>query len=209
MGQKVNPYSLRIGCTCGWKCSWFVDKKKYSQLVLEGCRVRDYLETRMAKADVSEIIFESIYGKNVVAIHCAHPGVAIGKNGVEIEDATNELRSLIGKNVQLNVVEIPSQNLNAKIVGHYIAEQINARVPYKRVMKQTVFNVMKANAQGVKIVLSGRLGGAEMARKEKCIEGRVPLHTFRADIDYYCGVVHTVYGAIGIKVSIFKGEKFC
>lgn len=206
MGQKVNPNSLRLGYIKGWESNWFSSKKGYADKLIEDYKIRKYLEVRMAKANLSKIVIERTLKRITITVHSSKPGIIIGKGGAEVERIKEELRKLTEKEVHINILEIKRPELDSKLVANSMAQQIQARVSYKRVVKQALAATMRVGAQGIKIHVSGRLAGAEIARSEQFKEGRVPLHTLRADIDYALGEAQTVYGKIGIKVWIFKNE---
>jgi len=207
MGQKVNPIGLRLGFIKGWESNWFGGKDFASKLV-EDEKIRKYISARIPnpRAGISKIAIERTLKRLTITIHTARPGVVIGKAGSEVDKIKEELKKLTGKDVQINISEIKRPELDAKLVGESVAQQISNRVSYRRAMKQAIANSMRVGAQGIKIKVSGRLGGAEMARDETYKEGRIPLHTIRANIDYAIVEAQTVYGKIGVKVWIFKGE---
>ena len=205
MGQKVNPVGLRVGINRTWDSRWFADRN-YADLLHEDLKLRKYLEDRLKQAGVSKIIIERPAGRARVTIHTARPGVVIGKKGADIEKLRRELQTRIGKDVALNIVEIRKPELDAKLVAENIAQQLERRVAFRRAMKRAVQSAIRMGAEGIRINCAGRLGGAEIARTEWYREGRVPLHTLRADIDYATAEGHTTYGVCGIKVWIFKGE---
>jgi small subunit ribosomal protein S3 len=207
MGQKVNPVGLRLGIIRGWDSSWF-GGKNFSDKLVEDQKIRQYIEARIPKGGISKVVIERTLKRITLTIHTARPGVVIGKGGTEVDKIKEELKHLTGKDVQINIFEIKRPELDAKLVGESIAQQIEARISYKRAMKQAIASAMRVGAEGIKIKVSGRLAGADMARTEQYKEGRVPLHTLRADIDYAVSEAQTVYGKIGIKVWIFKGEVF-
>lgn len=217
MGQKVNPVGLRLGIVKGWDASWYSSDKDFSEKLIEDEKIRKYVYARIPKGGVAKVIIERTVKRITLTIHTARPGVVIGKGGSEVDKIKEELKKLtsrkdpqtgkeIQKDVQINIFEIKKPELDAKLVGETIAQQIEARISYKRAMKQAIASAIRSQAQGIKIKVSGRLAGAEMARSEQYKEGRVPLHTLRADIDYAISEAQTVYGKIGIKVWIFKGE---
>ncbi|MHB9146990.1 MAG: 30S ribosomal protein S3 [Candidatus Amoebophilus sp.] len=208
MGQKVNPNSLRIGYIKGWESNWFSSKKGYADKLIEDHKIRKYLGARMAKANLSKIVIERTLKRITITVHSSKPGIIIGKGGAEVERIKEELRKLTEKEVHVNILEIKRPELDAKLVGSSMAQQIQARISYKRVVKQALSATMRVGAQGIKIQVSGRLAGAEIARSEQFKEGRIPLHTLRADIDFAISEAQTVYGKIGIKVWIFKGEVY-
>ncbi|NMM49429.1 30S ribosomal protein S3 [Marinigracilibium pacificum] len=207
MGQKVNPIGLRLGIIKGWDSAWF-GGKDFSDKLVEDHKIRQYVAARIPKGGISKVVIERTLKRITLTIHTARPGVVIGKGGSEVDRIKEELKKLTGKDVQINIFEIKRPELDAKLVGDSIAQQLKARISYRRAMKQAISSAMRVGAQGIKIKVSGRLGGAEMARTEQYKEGRIPLHTLRADIDYHVSEADTVYGIIGIKVWIFKGEVF-
>ncbi len=205
MGHKVNPIGLRVGINRTWDSRWFADQT-YPGLLHQDLALRDYLKKRLAQAGVSRIIIERPAKKARITIHTARPGVVIGKKGADIEVLRKELSKRTGSEVMLNIVEIRKPELDAQLVAENIAQQLERRVAFRRAMKRAVQNAMRLGAQGIRINCAGRLGGAEIARTEWYREGRVPLHTLRADIDYGVGTAKTTYGTCGVKVWIFKGE---
>ena len=207
MGQKVNPTALRLGIVKGWDSNWFGGKTFPDKLV-EDQKIRKYLYARIPKGGIAKIVIERTLKRITLTVHTARPGVVIGKGGSEVDKIKEELKKITGKDLQINIFEIKRPELDAKLVGESIAQQLKARISYRRAMKQAISSAMRVGAQGIKIKVSGRLGGAEMARSEQYKEGRIPLHTLRADIDYAISEADTVYGKIGIKVWIFKGEVF-
>lgn len=208
MGQKVNPIGLRLGHIRGWDSNWFASKKDFSDKLMEDERIRKYLEARMAKSGISRIVIERTIKRITLTIHTARPGVIIGKGGTEVDKVREELKKLTNKEVQINIFEIKRPELDAKLVAESVVQQLKARISYRRAMKQAVVATMRVGSQGIKIKVSGRLGGAEIARREEYKEGRVPLHTLRAEIDYASVGAKTIYGIIGVKVWIFKGEVY-
>jgi small subunit ribosomal protein S3 len=207
MGQKTNPVGIRLGVIKGWDSNWY-GGKNFADKLIEDEKIRNYVLARIPKAGISKIIIERTIKRIILTINTAKPGVVIGKGGGEVDKIKEELKKITDKDVQINIFEVKRPELDAKLVGESIAQQIQARISYKRAMKQAIASAMRVGAQGIKIKVSGRLGGAEMARSEGYREGRVPLHTLRADIDYAITEAQTVYGKIGIKVWIFKGEVF-
>ncbi len=205
MGQKVNPVSLRLGIIRGWESNWF-GGKDFSDKLIEDEKIRKYIRARIPKGSISKVIIERTLKRITLTIHTARPGVVIGKGGAEVDKIREELKKITNKDVQINIFEVKKPEIDAYLVGETIAQQLQARISYRRAMKQAISLAMKNNAQGIKIKLSGRLGGAEMARTEQYKEGRIPLHTLRADIDYAVVASQTIYGKIGVKVWIFKGE---
>lgn len=207
MGQKVNPVGFRLGVIKGWDSAWF-DGKSYADKIVEDNKIRKYITARMPKGGISKVVIERTLKRITLTIHTARPGVVIGKGGSEVDKIKEELKNLTGKDLQINIFEIKRPELDAKLVGESIAQQLQARISFRRAMKQSIASSIRVGAQGIKIKCSGRLGGAEMARSEQYKEGRIPLHTLRADIDYAVTEANTIYGKIGIKVWIFKGEVF-
>ena len=207
MGQKVNPIGLRLGIVKGWDSNWYGGKTFPDKLV-EDTKIRKYIKARIPKGGISKVVIERTIKRITLTIHTARPGVVIGKGGAEVDKIKEELKQLTGKDLQINIFEIKRPELDAKLVGESIAQQLQARISFRRAMKQSIAATMRVGAEGIKIKVSGRLGGAEMARTEQYKEGRIPLHTLRADIDYAVSEAHTIYGKIGIKVWIFKGEIF-
>lgn len=205
MGQKSNPIILRVGIIRGWESNWY-GGKNLSDKIVEDDMIRKYLKDRLPKSSVSRVVIERAHKLLTVNIHTAKPGMIIGKQGKEVDTLREELKKLTKKDVQINIIDIPKPELDARLVADSIARQIEGRIAYKRAAKQAIASTMREGAEGIKIRISGRLGGAEMARSEEIKEGRVPLHTFRADIDYAVAEAHTTYGRIGIKVWICKGE---
>ena len=211
MGQKVNPLGVRLGITRDWTSKWYAGKKQFPQHVYTDFRVRGFLRARLAEASVSRIQIERAAKKVNITIQTARPGIVIGKKGEDIEKLRLETAKLLGMNmgdVRLNIAEIRKPELDAKLVAEGISQQLEKRVMFRRAMKRAVTNTMRSGALGIKVRISGRLNGSEIARTETNREGRVPLHTFRADIDYGLAEAHTTYGVIGVKVWIFKGEVF-
>ncbi|USS93005.1 30S ribosomal protein S3 [Fructilactobacillus ixorae] len=206
MGQKINPNGLRIGVTRGWQAQWFANDDKFASYLNEDLKIRGYLEKRLADASVSEIDIERAAKRVNISIHTAKPGMVIGKGGSEVESLRQALNKLTGRRVHINIVEIKKPDLEADLVGENIARQLEGRVAFRRAMRQAMKGVMRAGATGVKTQSAGRLNGADMARIESYSEGRVPLHTLRADIDYSWNEAHTTYGSIGVKTWINRGE---
>ena len=205
MGQKTNPIGNRLGIIRGWDSNWF-GGSNFAEKFVQDERIRQYLNARITKGGISRIVIERTLKRVTVTVHTSRPGIIIGKGGQEVDRIREELRKLSGFDVQINIVEIRKPELDAAIVGDSIARQLEGRVNFRRAIKMAIQATMRAGAQGVKIRISGRLNGAEMARTEEFKEGRTPLHTFRADIDYSLAEALTVYGKIGIKVWICKGE---
>jgi small subunit ribosomal protein S3 len=207
MGQKINPIGFRLGVIRGWDSSWF-GGKTFSDKLVEDHKIRKYVDARIQKGGISKVVIERTLKRITLTIHTARPGVVIGKGGNEVDKIKEELKKLTGKDVQINIFEIKRPELDAKLVGESIAQQLEARISYRRAMKQSIASAMRVGAEGIKVKVSGRLAGADMARTEQYKEGRIPLHTLRADIDYAISEAQTVYGKIGIKVWIFKGEVY-
>lgn len=204
MGQKVNPISHRLGIIRGWDSSWF-GGKDFSAKLLEDAKIREYLGARLAKASLSKIIIERTLKLVTVTISTSRPGIIIGKGGTEVDKLKEELRKLTKKDVQINIFEVKRPELDAVIVSNNIARQIEGRISYRRAIKTTIASTMRMGAEGIKVMVSGRVGGAEMARSESYKEGRIPLHTFRADIDYNLAEALTKVGLLGVKVWICNG----
>ena len=205
MGQKVNPIGLRLGINRTWDSRWYADSE-YADLLHEDIRLRNYLKTRLAQAGVSKVVIERPAKKARITIHTARPGVVIGKKGADIERLRKELSSMTSSDVHLNIIEIRKPEIDAQLVAENIAQQLERRIGFRRAMKRAVQSAMRLGAQGIRINCGGRLGGAEIARTEWYREGRVPLHTLRADIDYGLTTANTTYGTCGVKVWVFKGE---
>jgi len=206
VGQKVNPRGLRLGIIKDWDAKWFADKKNFSSLLLEDHNVRKYIKKKLFDAGISRIQIERAANKMKVSIHTAKPGIVIGRGGAEVENLRKELEKMTGKQVNVNIVEVKTPETDAQLVAESVASQLERRVAFRRAMKQSVSRAMKMGAKGIKIACSGRLAGAEIARSEWYSEGKVPLHTLRADIDYGFAEANTTYGKIGIKVWVYKGE---
>ncbi|WP_126974115.1 30S ribosomal protein S3 [Gynurincola endophyticus] len=207
MGQKTNPIGARLGIIRGWESNWYGNKKDFSTKLIEDNKIRTYLNARINKGGIAKIVIERTLNKLIVTIHTSKPGIIIGKGGNEVDRIKEELKKLTGKeDVQINILEIRRPELDAMIVGDTIARQIENRINYKRAIKMAIASALRMGAEGIKIKVSGRLGGAEIARSEEIKQGRTPLHTLRMDIDYANVFALTVYGKIGIKVWICKGE---
>lgn len=207
MGQKTHPIGLRLGIIKGWESNWF-GGKKFADKLVEDEKIRAYLNARIPRGGISKIIIERTLKKITITVHTSRPGVVIGKGGQEVEKLRQEIRHITGKEVAINIFEIKRPELDARLVGQQIAQQLAGRVSFRRAMKSALAATMRAGAGGCKIMCSGRLGGAEMARTEQYKEGRIPLQTLRADIDYALVESKTIYGIIGVKVWIFKKEVF-
>ncbi len=205
MGQKTNPTGNRLGIIKGWESNWF-GGKDFADKVVEDQRIREYLSARVQKGGIARMIIERTLKRITVTVHTSRPGIIIGKGGSEVDRIKEELKKLTGKDVQINIVEIRKPELDATIVGESIAKQIEARINYRRAIKMAIQSTMRAGAEGIKVRISGRLNGAEMARSEEFKDGRTPLHTFRADIDFALVEAQTVYGKIGVKTWICRGE---
>ncbi len=207
MGQKVNPISNRLGIIRGWDSNWF-GGNDYSGKLVEDHQIREYLNARLAKASISKIIIERTLKLITVTVNTARPGIIIGKGGQEVDKLKEELKKITGKDVQINIFEVKRPELDARIVANNLARQIEGKISYRRAIKMAIASTMRMGAEGIKVQISGRLGGAEMARSEMYKEGRTPLHTLRANIDYSLSEALTKVGLIGIKVWICKGEIF-
>lgn len=206
MGQKVSPIGLRIGVNKDWESKWFANNNNFAKCLNNDIKIRAFLAKELKEAAVASIVIERNDKRCDVTIKSAKPGVIIGKGGEDIEKLRNKLKKLVGEDIYLSIVEVKNPDLNAQIVAQNIALQIEARAPFRSVQKRAIRNAMKAGAKGIKTLVSGRVGGAEMARGEGYTEGTVPLHTVRADIDYGTAEALTTYGIIGVKVWIYKGE---
>ncbi len=206
MGQKVNPHGLRVGVIKNWDSRWFVEDKKFGDTLVSDYQIRKYLKSELQKAGVPKIEIERDSHRVRVFIHCAKPGMVIGKGGAEIDKYKAKLEKMVGMPVALNVVEVKSPDLNAQLVAENIASQLEGRVAFRRAMKMAIRNTMRLGAKGIKISCGGRLGGAEIAKTEHYHEGTIPLQTLRADIEYGFWEANTTYGKIGIKVWIYRGE---
>ena len=206
MGQKVNPIGMRLQVNRTWDSRWFAESKDYGNLLLEDLKIREFVKKECAQAGVARVIIERPHKKCRVTIHTARPGVIIGKKGADIETLRKKLARMTDSELHLNIVEVRKPELDAQLVAESIAQQLERRVSFRRAMKRGVQNAMRMGALGIRVNVAGRLGGAEIARTEWYREGRVPLHTLRADIDYALAEASTPYGIIGIKVWIFKGE---
>ncbi|GAA3942332.1 30S ribosomal protein S3 [Chitinophaga oryziterrae] len=207
MGQKTNPIGNRLGIIKGWDSNWYGSKKDYPVKLIEDNKIRTYLSARINKGGISRVVIERTLGKLIITIHTSKPGIIIGKGGGEVDRIKEELKKLTSKeDVQINILEIRRPEIDANIVAETIAKQIESRINYKRAIKMAIATALRMGAEGIKVKVGGRLGGAEIARSEEMKQGRVPLHTFRMDIDYASIFALTVYGKIGIKVWICKGE---
>src|ERR671932_289720 len=206
MGQKVHPGGMRVGVIHDWKSNWYTGKKEFPEYLLEDVKIREHIYKKLAHAGLSDILIKKDQQRITVDIYTARPGIVIGKSGVEVDALRKELHALTGKNVHININEIKRPELDAKLVAQSIAEQLQNRVSFRRAMKRSLASAIRSGAQGCKIQVGGRLGGAEMARTESYSDGRVPLHTMRADIDYGFFEAKTTFGRIGVKCWINKGE---
>ena len=206
MGQKVNPHGLRVGVIKDWNTRWYASKKDFSDYLVEDKKIRDHLKKVHYAAGVAKIDIERAANKVTVSIHTARPGMLIGKGGVGVDAIKADVSALIGKPVNVNIMEVRNPDANAQLVAENIAQQLEKRISFRRAMKQAMQRAMKANAKGIKLLCAGRLGGAEIARSEGYHDGSIPLQTMRADIEYGFAEAHTTYGRIGVKVWIYKGE---
>jgi len=207
MGQKTSPIANRLGIVRGWESNWFGGKDAAAKLV-EDEKIRKYIQVRVQKGGISHIIIERTMKRVTVTIHTSRPGIIIGRGGGEVDRLKEELKKLTGKDVQINIVEIRRPELEAAIVGETVAKQLEARINYRRAVKMSIASAMRMGAEGIKIRVSGRIGGVDIARSEEYKQGRTPLHTWRADIDYAISEAQTVYGKIGIKVWVCRGELY-
>jgi small subunit ribosomal protein S3 len=205
LGQKTNPIGLRLGIIKSWSSSWF-DEKNFAAKLEEDLQLRKYVRSRLEKAAVSKVEIERNAKRVVLTVYTARPGIVIGKKGSEVDKLREELKALTNKDVQININEIKKPELDAYLVAENVGKQLQGKVSFRRAMKKAITSTMRIGAEGIKIICSGRLGGAEMARTEQYKEGRIPLHTLRADIDFARYTARTAYGAIGVKVWIFNGE---
>jgi small subunit ribosomal protein S3 len=207
MGQKVNPISFRLGIVRGWESNWY-GGDTFAEKLAEDDKIRRYIAVRIPRGGISKVLIERTLKRIIITVHTARPGIVIGKGGTEVDKIKEEIKKLTKKDVQINIFEIKRPEMDARLVGLSIAQQVEGRISYKRAIKMSIASTMRMGAQGIKVVISGRLNGAEMARAEQYKQGRIPLHTFRADIDYALSEAQTVYGKIGIKVWIFKEEVY-
>jgi len=205
LGQKVNPIGFRVGIIRGWESNWY-ENGSYAAKLEEDRKLRNYVKSRLKKAGISRIIIDRTSKNVILTIHTSRPGVVIGKSGKEIAQLEEELKKVTDKEVKVQITEIKRPELDAQLVADNIAQQLQGRISFRRAMKSAITSAMRMGAEGIKIMCSGRLGGAEMARTEQYKEGRIPLHTLRADIDYATSTSFTIYGAIGVKVWICRGE---
>ena len=207
MGQKTNPIGNRLGYIRGWDSNWY-GGRNYGDKIAEDSQIRQYIGVRLAKASVAKVVIERTLKMITITIHTARPGIIIGKGGSEVDKLREELKKITNKEIQINIFEVKRPELNARLVAASIARQIEGRISFRRAIKMSIAGTMRMGAEGIKVKISGRLNGAEMARSEMFKDGRTPLHTFRADIDYALEEAHTTYGRIGIKVWICKGEVY-
>jgi len=208
MGQKVNPIGLRVGINRGWDSIWFAKKREYGNLLIEDYKIRDYIKKNVTNSGVSQVIIERTSKKCIVSIYTSRPGFVIGKKGSDVDKIKNKLSKITSSEVSLNIKEIKKPELNAYLVAENIAQQLVKRIAYRKTMKRAIQSALRLGAKGIKVCLAGRLAGNEIARTEWLREGSVPLHTFRADVDYAEAEALTTYGLIGVKVWIYKGEIF-
>ena len=206
MGQKVNPIGLRLGINRGWDSIWFAKKNEYGKLLIEDYKIRDYIKKNVVNSGVSEIIIERTSKKCIVTIHTSRPGFVIGKKGSDVEKIKKNISTITKSEISLNIKEIKKPELNAYLVAENIAQQLVKRIAYRKTMKRAIQSALRLGAKGIRVCLSGRLGGNEIARTEWLREGSVPLHTFRANVDYAEAEALTTYGIIGVKIWIYKGE---
>ncbi len=206
MGQKVSPNGLRIGINKDWEAKWYANNKNFSDLLANDVKIRKFLDTKLKDASISKVEIERNSKKTEITIHTSKPGVIIGRGGEEIEKLKKELSKLVNENVQISIVDIKKPEIDASLVVQSIANQIENRASFRMAQKRAIKNAMKSGVKGIKTLVSGRLGGADMARSEGYTEGTIPLHTLRADIDYATAEADTTYGKIGVKVWIYKGE---
>ena len=205
MGQKTNPVGFRLGVIRGWESNWYTDGS-YAENLVEDEEIRRYLNARLSRAGLSRVIIERTPKRVILTLHTSRPGVVIGRGGTEVEKLREELKQLTDKDIQINISEIKRPEVDASLVAQNIAQQLQGRVSFRRAMKQALSAAMRMGAEGIRIKIAGRLGGAEMGRVEQYLEGRVPLHTLRADIDYAEATAFTIYGTTGVKVWIYRGE---
>ena len=208
MGQKVNPIGLRLGINRGWDSIWFAKKREYGNLLIEDYKIRDYIKKNVTNSGVSQVIIERTSKKCIVSIHTSRPGFVIGKKGSDVDKIKNKLSKITSSEVSLNIKEIKKPELNAYLVAENITQQLVKRIAYRKTMKRAIQSALRLGAKGIRVCLAGRLAGNEIARTEWLREGSVPLHTFRADVDYAEAEALTTYGLIGVKVWIYKGEIF-
>ncbi|CAL4324125.1 30S ribosomal protein S3 [Buchnera aphidicola] len=206
MGQKVHPHGMRLGIIKSWNSTWFANSKVFSKYLIGDFKIRKFLQTKLKKASISRIVIERLSKNIKVTIHTARPGIVIGKKGEDVEKLRDKISFMSGFPVQINISEVKKPELDSKLIADSISSQLERRIMFRRAMKRSVQNAMRQGAQGIKVEVSGRLGGTEIARREWYREGRVPLHTLRANIEYSLSEARTTYGIIGVKVWVFKGE---
>ncbi len=206
MGQKTHPIGFRLGIIRGWDSNWYASKKDMPAKLVEDEEIRRYMAARLKRAGMSRIVIERTPRRIILTLHTSRPGVVIGRGGAEVEKLREEIKKLTNKDIQININEIKRPEVDASLVAQNVAQQLEGRVSFRRAMKQAITAAMRMGAQGIRIKVGGRLGGAEMGRVEQYLEGRVPLHTIRADIDYSDATAFTIYGTIGVKVWIYRGE---
>ena len=206
MGQKVHPNGMRVGVIRDWNTRWYASKKDFADYLIEDKKIRDFIKQKYYSANIAKIDIERATNKATVSIHTARPGVLIGKGGVGVEAIKNEVTELVNRPVSVNIIEVRNPDVNAQLIAESIASQLEKRTSYRRAMKMAMGRAMKAGARGIKLMCSGRLGGAEIARREQYHDGSIPLQTIRADIEYGFAEAHTTYGRIGVKAWIYKGE---
>lgn len=207
MGQKTNPIGIRLGIIRGWESSWY-GGKDFPNKIAEDDKIRKYIYTKIPRAGISKVVIERTIKRVIITVHTSRPGIVIGKGGSEVDKIKEELKRITKKDIQINIYEIKRPELDAKLVADNIAQQIEGRINFKRAIKMSIQSTMRMGAGGIKVSVAGRLNGAEMARSQMYKQGRIPLHTFRADVDYALSEANTIYGKIGVKVWIFKSEVF-
>ncbi|MFQ5653120.1 MAG: 30S ribosomal protein S3 [Planctomycetota bacterium] len=206
MGQKVRPTGIRVGITRDWSSRWYADKREFGKLLIEDRKIREYVKENFYSAGVPEVEIERNGEKITVILHAARPGVVIGRKGARVDQLRNDLEKITGREVQLNIEEITDPDKNAQLIAEGVADQLKKRAGFRRVLKQTIRNSRERGVKGIKVMVAGRLGGAEMARREHSSDGKIPLSTLRADIDFGFAEAKTTYGVIGVKVWVYKGE---
>lgn len=207
MGQKTNPIGIRLGIIRGWESSWY-GGKDFPNKIAEDDKIRKYIYTKIPRAGISKVVIERTIKRVIITVHTSRPSIVIGKGGSEVDKIKEELKRITKKDIQINIYEIKRPELDAKLVADNIAQQIEGRINFKRAIKMSIQSTMRMGAGGIKVSVAGRLNGAEMARSQMYKQGRIPLHTFRADVDYALSEANTIYGKIGVKVWIFKSEVF-
>ena len=206
MGQKTHPVGFRLGIIRGWDSNWYAPRKDVAARLIEDAEIRQYLTRRLKRAGLSRVVIERTPKRVILTLHTSRPGIVIGRGGAEVEKLREEIRDLTSKEIQININEIKRPELDASLVAQSVAQQLEGRISFRRAMKQAITGAMRMGAMGIRIKVSGRLGGAEMGRTEQYLEGRVPLHTMRADIDYAEATAFTIYGTTGVKVWVYRGE---